>query len=39
MTSRWDTVTTSDGEMRCYVSVPAQADAAPAVIVIQHAVW
>ncbi len=37
MASRWDTVATSDGEMRCYVSVPAEAVAAPAVIVIQHA--
>ena len=37
MASRWDTVNTSDGDMRCYVSSPAESGAHPAVIVIQHA--
>jgi carboxymethylenebutenolidase len=34
---RWDTVTTADGDMRCYVAVPAESGPHPAVIVIQHA--
>jgi len=37
MASRWDTVATADGEMRCYVSAPRGAGPFPAVIVIQHA--
>jgi carboxymethylenebutenolidase len=37
MTSRWDTVSTPDGAMRCYVSAPDGAQSNPAVIVIQHA--
>lgn len=37
MPSRWDTVETADGRMRCYVSVPSSAGPHPAVIVIQHA--
>jgi carboxymethylenebutenolidase len=36
MTSRWDTID-SDGEMRCYVSMPDSAGPHPAVVVIQHA--
>ncbi len=37
MAGRWDTVATTDGEMRCYVSAPSGAGSFPAVIVIQHA--
>ena len=37
MASRWDTIDTGDGEMRCYVSSPPGAGPHPAVIVIQHA--
>ena len=33
----WDTVTTADGDMRCYVATPTSAGPHPAVIVIQHA--
>jgi len=37
MASRWDTVDTADGRMRCYVSAPPGAGPHPAVVVIQHA--
>ncbi len=37
MASRWDTIDTSDGQMRCYVSVSGEPGPHPAVIVIQHA--
>ena len=37
MASRWDTIDTGDGQMRCYVSVPGEPGPHPAVIVIQHA--
>ena len=37
MGSRWDSVTASEGDIRCYVSLPAGGVAHPAVIVIQHA--
>jgi carboxymethylenebutenolidase len=37
MPNRWDTVTTADGDMRCYVSAPSEAGPFPAVVVIQHA--
>ena len=37
MAGRWDTVTTNDGEMRCYVTLPDGAGPSPAVVVIQHA--
>lgn len=37
MASRWDTIDTADGKMRCYVSAPGTAGPHPAVIVIQHA--
>ena len=33
MAGRWDTITTDDGAMRCYVS----GDGGPAIIVAQHA--
>ena len=36
MPGRWDTIETSDGDMRCYVSGPG-GEANPGVIVIQHA--
>lgn len=37
MASRWDTIDTGDGQMRCYVSIPGEPGPHPAVIVIQHA--
>jgi len=37
MPARWDTIEAGDGEMRCYVSYPEGAEAAPGVVVIQHA--
>jgi carboxymethylenebutenolidase len=37
MVSRWETIDTSDGQMRCYLSVPGEPGPHPAVIVIQHA--
>jgi carboxymethylenebutenolidase len=37
MPNRWDNVSTSDGEMRCYLSTPPGAGPFPAVITIQHA--
>ena len=37
MASRWDTIDSGDGAMRCYVSVPPGPGPGPAVIVIQHA--
>jgi carboxymethylenebutenolidase len=37
MSGRWDTVSTGDGEMRCYVAVPSGAGPFPGVIAIQHA--
>lgn len=37
MASRWDTVDTSDGGMRSYISAPPNEGIHPVVIVIQHA--
>ncbi len=37
MASRWDTIDTGEGKMRCYVSVPGEPGPHPVVIVIQHA--
>jgi carboxymethylenebutenolidase len=37
MPSRWDTVQSDGGEMRCYVAAPDGPGPQPAVVVIQHA--
>jgi carboxymethylenebutenolidase len=37
MTQRWDTVDVDNSAMRCYISLPQVAGAAPGIIVIQHA--
>jgi carboxymethylenebutenolidase len=37
MATRWDTITTPDGPMPCYISAPSGTGPWPGVIVIQHA--